>query len=288
MQGNIIAILDNTGNVVVKYVYDAWGNHKVVDVNGNEVISGIGVLNPFRYRGYYYDTETGLYYLQTRYYDPEVGRFISQDSVEYADPEKINGINLYAYCGNNPVMNVDPTGRFFFTLLAVLATLAVGTLVGGISGGISASATGGDFWAGFAGGAVSGLISTVGMGIAVVAGGVFGALIASVAGLIAGFSGSVVQQGISNGWDKIDYNSAFISSAATAISSLITFGVTNFAMRASVGLFENYFDLALKFSTRIVNSLSFSLESLIATIMFSFPVSIGQTFSEIVINKLKT
>ena len=69
-------------------------------------------MNPFRYRSYYYDTETELYYLQTRYYDPELGRFISQDSIEYADPETINGLNLYAYCGNNPVMNVDPTGTF--------------------------------------------------------------------------------------------------------------------------------------------------------------------------------
>ncbi|MDE6849775.1 MAG: RHS repeat-associated core domain-containing protein, partial [Clostridia bacterium] len=107
-QGNIIAILDSTGKVVVKYAYGAWGNHTVKDNNGRVITSGIGVLNPFRYRGYYYDTETELYYLQTRYYDPEVGRFISQDSIEYADPETINGINLYAYCGNNPVMNVDP------------------------------------------------------------------------------------------------------------------------------------------------------------------------------------
>ncbi len=68
------------------------------------------MLNPFRYRSYYYDTETELYYLQTRYYDPELGRFISQDSIEYAAPETINGLNLYAYCGNNPVMNIDPTG----------------------------------------------------------------------------------------------------------------------------------------------------------------------------------
>ena len=69
-------------------------------------------LNPFRYRWYFYNIETGLYYLQTRYYDPEVGRFISQDSIEYADPETINGLNLYAYCGNNPVMNVDPTASY--------------------------------------------------------------------------------------------------------------------------------------------------------------------------------
>lgn len=110
-QGNIIAILDSFGAVVVKYIYDAWGNHAVLDANGNDVESGIGALNPYRYCGYYYDTETGFYYLKTRYYDPELGRFISQDSVEYADAETINGLNLYAYCNNNPVMAFDPTGK---------------------------------------------------------------------------------------------------------------------------------------------------------------------------------
>lgn len=96
-----------------EYAYDAWGNHAVLDANGNDIsddLTNIGNLNPFRYRGYFYDTETELYYLQTRYYDPEVGRFIMIDSVEYLDPESINGLNLYAYCGNNPVMFTDPNG----------------------------------------------------------------------------------------------------------------------------------------------------------------------------------
>ena len=134
-QGNIIAILDSNGNAVVYYEYDAWGNHAVVDANGNDVTSGIGALNPFRYRGYYYDTETELYYLQTRYYDPELGRFISQDSLEYADPETINGINLYAYCGNNPVMNVDPVGTF--AILSFLFGLAIGAFIGAVVGAVS-------------------------------------------------------------------------------------------------------------------------------------------------------
>ena len=60
-------------------------DYAIVAENGEDIESGIGVLNPFRYRGYYYDTETELYFLQTRYYDPEVGRFISRDSIEYAD-----------------------------------------------------------------------------------------------------------------------------------------------------------------------------------------------------------
>ena len=108
-QGNIIALIDNSGAVVVEYKYDAWGNHEAEVANEDYVT--LAEINPYRYRGYYYDSETDLYFLQTRYYDPVVGRFISRDSIEYADPETICGLNLYAYCGNNPVMATDPTGR---------------------------------------------------------------------------------------------------------------------------------------------------------------------------------
>lgn len=71
---------------MVQYVYDAWGNHAVLDANGNDLTdtSHIGNRNPFRYRGYFYDVETGLYYLQTRYYDPEIGHFLNMDDVSYA------------------------------------------------------------------------------------------------------------------------------------------------------------------------------------------------------------
>ena len=85
---------------------------KVVFANGNDLTdaSHIGNRNPFRYRGYYYDAETGLYYLQTRYYDPETGRFLNMDDLSYADPQTIHGLNLYAYCANDPVNFVDPYG----------------------------------------------------------------------------------------------------------------------------------------------------------------------------------
>ena len=98
---------------MVQYVYDAWGNHAVLDSNGNDRTdtSHIGNRNPIRYRGYFYDVETGLYYLQTRYYDPEIGRFLNMDDVAYADLEQFHGLNLYAYCGTNPVNYVDPSGH---------------------------------------------------------------------------------------------------------------------------------------------------------------------------------
>ncbi len=124
--GNITAILDGSGNVVVKYDYDAWGTPRVLNSAGTVITDTqhIGHKNPFRYRGYYYDTETGLYYLKSRYYDPETCRFINMDSVEYADPTYLHGLNLYAYCNNNPIMYVDPNGNF------ALFTLIVGSLIG--------------------------------------------------------------------------------------------------------------------------------------------------------------
>ena len=136
--GNVIALLDTSGAVVVKYTYDAWGNNVVSNAN-NVIITDanhIGNLNPFRYRGYYYDTDTKLYYLKTRYYDPEAGRFISQDGIEYLDPETINGLNLYAYCGNNPISNVDPNGNaWWHWLLGAVAAVAIVALVTLATGG---------------------------------------------------------------------------------------------------------------------------------------------------------
>ena len=125
------AAIDTNGNEVVKYVYDAWGNHVVYNSAGaqNSDATFIGNVNPFRYRGYYYDIETGLYYLQTRYYDPETGRFVTIDGIDYIDPDSINGLNLYAYCSNNPVMNVDPSGHS-----AILIGLVIGAIIGACVG----------------------------------------------------------------------------------------------------------------------------------------------------------
>ena len=112
-------ILDSGGNMVVEYRYNAWG--------GDMSISGtmcqiMGELNPFRYRGYYFDQESGLYYLNSRYYDPEIGRWVSPDNtetmLEHLD-DSIFATNLYAYCLNNPVNYFDPTGEFAITILAI-------------------------------------------------------------------------------------------------------------------------------------------------------------------------
>ena len=115
LQGDVVAILDSTGNQVVGYRYDAWG--KLLATTGS-MASSLGVNNPLRYRGYVYDRETGLYYLQSRYYNPEIGRFINADSFA-STGQGILGYNMFAYCGNNPVNREDSTGQFWEEILEV-------------------------------------------------------------------------------------------------------------------------------------------------------------------------
>ena len=93
---------------MVTYTYDAWGN---VTTSGTQS-TGIGAKNPVRYRGYYYDSETGLYYVSSRYYDPEMGRWINADSVVAGIGENLLGYNMFAYCFNNPVNMMDNSGHW--------------------------------------------------------------------------------------------------------------------------------------------------------------------------------
>ena len=109
LQGDIINITDSTGAKVVTYTYNAWG--KIMSMTGNMELA---VNNPFRYRGYYYDVESGLYYLNSRYYDPQTGRFINADSLLGTDGFA-SYYNLFTYCGNNPVILIDKDGNWSVT-----------------------------------------------------------------------------------------------------------------------------------------------------------------------------
>jgi len=106
LQGDIIKIFDASGIEVVTYKYDAWGN--IISISGS-LASTVGQYNPFRYRSYYYDSETGWYYLNSRYYDPSIGRFINADGIVGANGG-IQGYNMFAYCYNNPANHSDPSG----------------------------------------------------------------------------------------------------------------------------------------------------------------------------------
>ena len=112
-RGDITSIYDGDGNMVAKYEYDDWGNVlTVTDANNSEITdpAHIANLNPFRYRSYYYDSESGLYYLMSRYYDPVVHRFLNADGY-FQSGDNILDTNMNAYCQNNPIMNSDPTGN---------------------------------------------------------------------------------------------------------------------------------------------------------------------------------
>ncbi|MDP3304752.1 MAG: RHS repeat-associated core domain-containing protein [Erysipelotrichaceae bacterium] len=108
-QGDITGLIDASGVEVVKYTYDSWG--KPISITGSLALT-VGTMNPYRYRGYRYDHESGLYYLQSRYYDPSIKRFISADSVIAGVGGDIQGNNLYSYCFNNPVNMSDPSGHW--------------------------------------------------------------------------------------------------------------------------------------------------------------------------------
>ena len=109
LQGDIIGIINSAGTKVVEYTYGAWGD--ILSITGS-MATTIGQKNPLRYRGYYYDGETGFYYLQSRYYDTEVCRFVNADGF-VTTGQDITGYNMYAYCGNNPTNRLDLHGNFW-------------------------------------------------------------------------------------------------------------------------------------------------------------------------------
>ena len=178
LQGDVIRLVNASGATVASYEYDPYG--KVISATGS-----MAAINPLRYRSYYYDSETGMYFLQSRYYDPAICRFINADG--YASTgQGIIGHNMFAYCGNNPVMRFDPSGhapewwQWAVSGAMVVAGIAmVATGVGGVAGGTLicagansiigsyvSEATGGSADAGWVGGMITGTACGMGAGFA--------------------------------------------------------------------------------------------------------------------------
>ena len=196
LQGDIIGIYDTNGNCVASYTYNAWGEHTVT----NYTSANIGNINPFRYRGYYYDIETGFYYLNARYYDPQIKRFVSADSIEYLGAgSALKSYNLYAYCENNPISFLDTKGNFLCT--------TIGALVGGLFGAATAlveGKKGREIWASAANGAISGAVAGVAADVIMVTGG-SGAVVVGVyaaAGALGSYAGTLTENAI-NGNDVL-------------------------------------------------------------------------------------
>ena len=216
IQGDVLKIVNSSGTAVATYTYNAWG----------ELLSSSGSLaavNPIRYRSYYYDAETGFYYLQSRYYDPVICRFINADDVTMLGANgDFSSVNLFAYCGNNPIKNRDDAGTFFFT--------ALGAVSGFIGGAVSALVMGEDFatameqgCAGAVGGAIAGAGVDAGLLLFSLGGPVSVVAAVGIAYFAGGF-GNVVTTAISSEGKAsgVEYVGAFIIGGTFNVLSLGT------------------------------------------------------------------
>ena len=196
--GNIIKIKDEEGNSIVEYKYDAYGKVEKTIIENNNVSK----YNPFIYKGYYYDEETELYYCNTRYYSPEIGRWISIDDVDYLDPESVSGLNLYCYCINDPINKYDPSGHFVIS--AIIIGAGIGFLTSYISDVISEMQDGFDWsdfntfednWLKYVGATLGGAIGGLGAGLAttILANGVGNMVEAAFSGDISNFGDAMIQ-----------------------------------------------------------------------------------------------
>ena len=222
-RGDVIQIYNASGTLVGSYTYDAWG--RVTENATSADTENITETNPIRYRGYYYDTETRLYYVNSRYYDPAVKRMLNadDDSLSTATPQGLTDKNYFAYCDNNPVVRVDSNGEFW--------NYVVGAVVGGAIGAVSTAIAGGDakavaLSAGI--GAVGGLIGASGLPAVaqIVAGGVLGGA--------GNFANQFFIEKIS--LENIDWGDIIIDSAIGAAASAISYGITKNASQAASNL----------------------------------------------------
>ena len=187
LQGDIVSITDTaTEQTVATYTYDSWGN--VLTATG-----AMAEVNPFRYRGYYYDSETGLYALQSRYYDPQTGRFLNLDELEVltATPKDLTDKNLYAYCDNNPIVRGDKDGEFW--------NFIIGAVVGAVAGAVTQVISN----------AVSGKKLTDGLATATLSGAASGLLAASGVGIVGSVVGNAAISMASNATNQIIENKGF-------------------------------------------------------------------------------
>ena len=244
-RGDIVGIYNGAGELKAHYEYDAWGNViSITDNNGNVITNPnhIGNLNPFRYRGYYQDTETGLYYLMSRYYDAVTHRFINADGYFQAGTSILDG-NTFAYCANNPIYSSDPTG----------SSIIFGALIGGateffgqiISGKSIDEVDWGSAFVSAGTGAMLGAVDVLGVG--------------AVAGVLikggVSFTGSFIKYSMQGE----DFNLAVQHSA---VDGLLTMGFASISnvFKTSSG---NHYNYNVNNSNQRVNRWSTSIENVV-------------------------
>ena len=233
-QGDVTGIFSEFGVQVATYTYDPWGRPT------SEAMTALGHNNPLRYRGYVYDNETGLYYLNSRYYNPVWGRFINADSL--IDGSSATSQNMFAYCNNNPVNMADPTGHLPFFLVTGL----IGAVAGAIIGGVRAAKSGNSVWKGALKGAAIG--GAIGLGAGMATGAALaGSVTASTGAVMAGASAlasTVSAGGIGAGASYIASNvsraaGSLAPTAQTAASKMQQAAARGKAGEAMSGLIKN-------------------------------------------------
>ncbi|WP_306569890.1 RHS repeat domain-containing protein [Faecalispora jeddahensis] len=237
-QGDVTGIVDSDLNVVVEYSYDAWG--KLIETTGSEA-NLIGELNPFLYRGYYYDAEIGMYYLNSRYYDPQTGRFLNADG-NISSGQDLNGTNIFQYSGNNPIMRADNQGDFWH--------IAIGAVIGGVIAGvakmISNKAEGKGLTEGVATaaffGAIGGALAVTGVGL----------LGQAVGGAVIGMANNATDQLISNkGIENFSISDMVIEGTVGAVAGKLGgAGTGSYALKHSAKLMNKNAIAAIKNNTK--------------------------------------
>ena len=217
-----VGLLDSVGALVVEYKYNPWG--KLISITG-PLADTLGKENPFRYRGNVYDEETGLYYIQDRYYSPNYQRFLIWDDAEVDVSAGILSVHPFVYCKNNPVKFMDTNGQFI--------NMLAGAIAGGIVGAISAALSGDDILAGAAVGAATGAIAGLTVDVAVATGGIAGIAIAAGGGALANGANYYATETI-NG-RPIDGGALAIEMATGAISNVFTFGLSGGTLKKVPG-----------------------------------------------------
>ena len=212
-----MGITDSSGTVLGTYRYDAWGALQAIE--GAEQGSAHYSLlerNPFRYRGYFYDKTSGLYYLNSRYYSPELKRFISADSQLNNTASNLS-CNLFAYCENNPISLADSNGTVPFLVI----TAAIGAVVGAAAGGLIAASQGGNIWAGIGIGAAAGAL--IGAGVGAAAGiALAGSALASTSAVAAGAGNLVAAIGTGGLSAGAKFIASNVSGSTSEISTKVT------------------------------------------------------------------
>lgn len=277
LQGDVVQLRNSSYAVVANYTYDAWGKLLGVTSSSGTAITSdthIANVNPIRYRGYFYDTETKLYYCNSRYYDPQIKRFINADDIGFLGINNdYNSYNLYAYCGNNPIVREDTGGYFWNTI--------IGAAAGAIVGGVTAAIKGDSIKAGIVSGALSGAATGAALDITIATGGVGLGALAGVA-IASGFGGSAssyVNQrmnGVSH--SEVDWETVAIDGVWGAIGGAISFGVADVGGPTCQTLKQIVSKPATEISKQAVDDLAMSAAISVGTwLNGSKMASIGKT-----------